>query len=98
MNRVMAQLRRVELFRWQEKSIDAKSKAIIVGEERVCPICHKRLGKSVISVFPDGQVVHYGCGSRLNGGTGGKGGANVDGDLRNTTGSFGGASLRNRFR
>lgn len=38
---------------------------MVIGEERVCPICHKRLGKSVISVFPDGQVVHYGCGNKL---------------------------------
>ncbi|KAF3925713.1 hypothetical protein AA313_de0205398 [Arthrobotrys entomopaga] len=65
MNRVMAQLYKSEAFRWEELNAEAKKKAVVIGEERVCPVCHKRLGKSVISVFPDGQVVHYGCASRF---------------------------------
>ncbi|KAK6500902.1 Vacuolar morphogenesis protein 6, variant 2 [Arthrobotrys conoides] len=67
MNRVMAQLYKSEAFRWEELNAEAKKKAVAIGEERVCPVCHKRLGKSVISVFPDGQVVHYGCANRLAG-------------------------------
>ncbi|KAK6504670.1 Vacuolar morphogenesis protein 6 [Arthrobotrys musiformis] len=67
MNRVMAQLYKSEAFRWEELNAEAKKKAVVIGEERVCPVCHKRLGKSVISVFPDGQVVHYGCANRAAG-------------------------------
>ncbi|EWC47634.1 hypothetical protein DRE_03254 [Drechslerella stenobrocha 248] len=67
MSRVMAQLYKSEAFRWEELGAETKKKAAVIGEERVCPVCHKRLGKSVISVFPDGQVVHYGCASRLAG-------------------------------
>ncbi|EGX48079.1 hypothetical protein AOL_s00081g135 [Orbilia oligospora ATCC 24927] len=70
MNRVMAQLYKSEAFRWEELNAEAKKKAVVIGEERVCPVCHKRLGKSVISVFPDGHVVHYGCASRLAGNKG----------------------------
>ncbi|KAF3942508.1 hypothetical protein ABW19_dt0207466 [Dactylella cylindrospora] len=70
MNRIMAQLYKAEAFRWEELHADTKAKPVIIGEERVCPVCHKRLGKSVISVFPDGQVVHYGCASRLAGAKG----------------------------
>ncbi|EPS39104.1 hypothetical protein H072_7137 [Dactylellina haptotyla CBS 200.50] len=70
MNRVMAQLYKSEAFRWEELNFEAKKKAVIIGEERVCPVCHKRLGKSVISVFPDGQVVHYGCANRMAGAKG----------------------------
>ncbi|KAF3910606.1 hypothetical protein ABW21_db0203732 [Orbilia brochopaga] len=37
MNRVMAQLYKAEAFRWEELSADAKKKAVVIGEERVCP-------------------------------------------------------------
>ncbi|KAF3921348.1 hypothetical protein ABW20_dc0101924 [Dactylellina cionopaga] len=70
MNRVMAQLYKSEAFRWEELNAESKKRAVVIGEERVCPVCHKRLGKSVISVFPDGQVVHYGCANRLAGAKG----------------------------
>jgi len=38
-----------------------KNRRVVVQEERVCRICHKRLGGSVIAVLPDNSVVHYGC-------------------------------------
>lgn len=44
-----------------------KNRRIIVQEERVCRICHKRLGRSVIAVLPDNSVVHYGCVGRDKG-------------------------------
>ena len=31
----------------------ARSRHVTIAEERVCGICHKRLGGSVISVFPE---------------------------------------------
>jgi len=69
----MANLRKTELVRWNERLMDVKGKKVRVGEERVCPVCHKRLGRSVISVFPSGEVVHYGCGNKLKGGESGGG-------------------------
>jgi len=45
-----------------------RSRKVVIGEERVCGVCHKRLGGSVVSVLPDNTVVHYGCLSRASGG------------------------------
>ncbi|KAL2867181.1 putative vacuolar morphogenesis protein AvaB [Aspergillus lucknowensis] len=38
----------------------SRSRHVTVTEERVCSICHKRIGGSVINVFPDNTVVHLG--------------------------------------
>ncbi|KAH8705968.1 AvaB protein [Talaromyces proteolyticus] len=43
----------------------ARSRHVTITEERVCGICYKRLGGSVISVFPDDKVVHLGCANRM---------------------------------
>lgn len=47
-NRMVAQLRKSFLVDVQEKLLDCRNRSVIVGEERVCPACHKRLGTSVI--------------------------------------------------
>jgi hypothetical protein len=44
-----------------------RSRRVVVSEERVCGVCHKRLGSSVIAVLPDSSVVHYGCLTRASG-------------------------------
>lgn len=41
-----------------------RSRHVVVSEERVCGVCHKRLGRSVVSVLPDNSVVHYACGKK----------------------------------
>ncbi|KAJ6122631.1 hypothetical protein N7512_005096, partial [Penicillium capsulatum] len=41
-----------------------RARHVTVTEERICGICHKRLGGSVINVFPDNTVVHLGCANR----------------------------------
>ena len=45
-----------------------RNRRVVVGEERVCGVCHKRLGNSVVAVLPDNGVVHYGCLGRSRGG------------------------------
>jgi len=47
-----------------EAASKGRRRKIVIDEERVCRVCHKRLGGSVISAFPDGSVVHLGCQSR----------------------------------
>ncbi|KAI0381660.1 SPX domain-containing protein [Hypomontagnella monticulosa] len=44
-----------------------RSRKVMVSEERVCGVCHKRLGNSVVAVLPDNSVVHYGCLGRRRG-------------------------------
>lgn len=40
---------------------NGRSRKVVISEERVCGVCHKRLGNSVVAVLPDNTVVHYGC-------------------------------------
>lgn len=44
-----------------------RNRRVVVGEERVCGGCFKRLGGSVIVALPDNSVVHYGCLNKVNG-------------------------------
>ncbi|ERF73382.1 hypothetical protein EPUS_07216 [Endocarpon pusillum Z07020] len=74
-SQVVAGLRKVEAIRLQaalllgegtagEKARGGRGRRVRVDEERVCGVCYKRLGGSVISVFPDNSVVHLGCATR----------------------------------
>ncbi|RBQ91067.1 hypothetical protein VDGD_03959 [Verticillium dahliae] len=38
-----------------------RNRRVVITDERLCGVCHKRLGGSVVSVLPDNTVVHYGC-------------------------------------
>lgn len=39
-----------------------KNRRVVIGDERVCGVCHKRLGgRTVVAALPDNSVVHYGC-------------------------------------
>jgi hypothetical protein len=59
--RVVAGLRRVEAAETEAKLLlgdgtggqQGRNRRFEVSEVRVCGICHKRLGGSVISVFPE---------------------------------------------
>ncbi|RMZ83100.1 hypothetical protein DV738_g1228, partial [Chaetothyriales sp. CBS 135597] len=70
-SKIVAGLRKVDAVRMQaalllgERSANGgRSRHVRIDEERVCSVCHKRLGGSVISVFPDNSVVHLGCAKR----------------------------------
>lgn len=41
-----------------------RNRHVVISEVRVCGVCHKRLGRSVVSALPDNTVVHYGCSKR----------------------------------
>ncbi|EPS27288.1 hypothetical protein POX_e06260 [Penicillium oxalicum] len=43
-----------------------RARHVNVTEERICGVCHKRLGGSVINVFPDNTVIHLGCANRMS--------------------------------
>ena len=71
--RVVAGLRKVEAVRMQAGLLlgegvpaanGGRGRKVTIDAERVCPVCHKRLGGSVISVFPDNTAVHLGCANR----------------------------------
>ncbi|ETN45900.1 uncharacterized protein HMPREF1541_00081 [Cyphellophora europaea CBS 101466] len=68
---IVAGLRKVDAVRVQAAlqlgegtKSGGRSRKVRIDEDRVCGVCHKRLGGSVISVFPDNSVVHLGCANR----------------------------------
>ncbi|QSZ32496.1 hypothetical protein DSL72_002074 [Monilinia vaccinii-corymbosi] len=74
-SRVVTGLRKSEVVRAQTTLLlgdglsngqGGRNRRVVVSDERVCGVCHKRLGGSVIAVLPDSSVVHYGCLSRAN--------------------------------
>ncbi|KAI8958278.1 SPX domain-containing protein [Daldinia sp. FL1419] len=72
-SRIIEGLRKTQLVNTQASLLlgdgipggqSGRSRKVVIGEERVCGVCHKRLGNSVVAVLPDNSVVHYGCLSR----------------------------------
>ncbi|KAA8915412.1 hypothetical protein TRICI_002445 [Trichomonascus ciferrii] len=56
-----ASLSQVHLVRTQESLLQLNQRHTVVTNLKTCKVCNKRLGHSVISIFPDEVVVHYGC-------------------------------------
>lgn len=56
-----ASLSQVHLVRTQESLLQLNQRHTVVTNLKTCKVCNKRLGHSVISIFPDDIVVHYGC-------------------------------------
>ena len=70
-SRVVTGLRKTEVVSAQAELLlgeGGRNRRVLVEEERVCGVCHKRLGGSVVAVLPDNSVVHYGCLGRAGGG------------------------------
>lgn len=68
--RIIAGLRQTELVASQALLLlgdgvpggqGGRNRRVIISDERVCGVCHKRLGGSVVAALPDNSVVHYGC-------------------------------------
>ena len=38
-----------------------RNRRVRIDEDAHCKVCHRRFGASAIRVYPDGEVVHYGC-------------------------------------
>ncbi|RDL40270.1 uncharacterized protein BP5553_00249 [Venustampulla echinocandica] len=81
-SRIVAGLRKTEVVSAQSGLLlgdgmpggkGGRNRGVFVPEERVCGVCHKRLGGSVLSVLPDNEVVHYGCLNRGGRSTGSRG-------------------------
>jgi hypothetical protein len=56
-----------------------RNRRVVISEERVCGVCHKRIGGSVVAVLPDNTVVHYGCMKSAGAGAGAVAGVNGSG-------------------
>jgi hypothetical protein len=38
-----------------------RNRRVRIDDEAHCKVCHRRFGASAVRVYPDGEVVHYGC-------------------------------------
>lgn len=74
--RIVAGLRKTELVTSQALLLlgdgmpggqGGRNRRVVISDERMCGVCHKRLGGSVVAVMPDNTVVHYGCLNRATG-------------------------------
>ncbi|KAG5368330.1 Vacuolar morphogenesis protein 6 [Yarrowia sp. C11] len=59
--RLRTSLEKVYAVSVEEDYLETRAQSVRVTDSRMCQICLKRLGHSVVSVFPDLTVVHYGC-------------------------------------
>ena len=55
-----------------------RNRRVVIREDDHCRVCHKRFGNSAVRVYPDNEVLHYGCvgrsgNKRMMGGFGGGG-------------------------
>lgn len=39
-----------------------RNRRVVLSDDRVCAACHKRFGRAAIRMWPNGEVLHYGCG------------------------------------
>jgi hypothetical protein len=51
----------VHLLRSQEALLEHSQRHTVIDGYRTCKVCSKRLGHSVVSIYPNDVVVHYGC-------------------------------------
>ncbi|KAI8050490.1 vacuolar sorting protein 39 domain 1-domain-containing protein [Syncephalis plumigaleata] len=65
MDKVVRSLCDVSLLHAQENLVDAHAKRIIITEDRMCPLCTRRIGTTVFATFPNGTTVHYSCKEKL---------------------------------
>jgi len=60
-NQVVKNLLKSENLQIREQMIKARSKVIKITDEKLCPVCNKRLGMSVFACYPNGTIVHFMC-------------------------------------
>lgn len=97
-SRVVAGLRQTELVASQALLLlgdgvpggqGGRNRRVVISDERVCGVCHKRLGGSVVAVLPENAVVHYGCLGRVPSAAGGGGSASAQRTESNRAGAWG---------
>ncbi|KAK4634186.1 Vacuolar morphogenesis protein 6 [Fulvia fulva] len=63
-----------------------KNRRVRIGEDDHCKVCLKRFGASAIRVYPDNEVIHYGCIGRSGNNRMREGGGRGLGALRSSAG------------
>lgn len=53
--------RQSEVRRLREEVLTRRRRFVLVGHDRACTLCTRRLGDSVFAAYPDGSVAHLAC-------------------------------------
>lgn len=54
-------LRKNEVARMREEVLMRRRRFVVVGHDRACTLCTRRIGDSVFAAYPDGSIAHLAC-------------------------------------
>lgn len=54
-------MRKNEVARMREEVLTRRRRFVIVGHDRACTLCTRRIGDSVFAAYPDGSIAHLAC-------------------------------------
>lgn len=54
-------LRKSEVRRLREEVLSRRKRFVVIGYERACTLCTRRIGDAAFAAYPDGSVAHLAC-------------------------------------
>lgn len=54
-------LRKSEVRRLREEVLSRRRRFVVIGPDRACTLCTRRIGDAAFAVYPDGSVAHLAC-------------------------------------
>ncbi|CDF33428.1 unnamed protein product [Chondrus crispus] len=60
--------RKSEVRRLREEVLTRRRRFVLIGHDRACTLCTRRIGNSVLAAYPDGSVAHLACHMSKDGG------------------------------
>lgn len=58
---IVRALRKSEVRRMREEVLARRRRSVVVGHDRACTLCTRRIGDSVFAAYPGGSVAHLAC-------------------------------------
>jgi len=58
---IIKNLRKSESLQTKCQLIAANTSYTRIVPDKLCPVCHKRIGDKIFALFPNGEVVHFKC-------------------------------------
>lgn len=59
--KMLQAMRKSEVRRLREEVLVRRKRFVMIGHERACTLCTRRIGESVFAAYPDGSVAHLAC-------------------------------------
>lgn len=54
-------VRKSEVRRMREEVLTRRRRVVVIGHDRACTLCTRRIGTHAFVAYPDGSVAHYAC-------------------------------------